>query len=329
MVSRAFGGESGEGEAPRCFASRESIGIVGGCSESSVRNWRPKFTERQALRVAPRAGGGVVVFPAIARWVPPDERLSSRRPPEFEIDFRALERFCTGLDQRAAAFRNLKRGERAKRLLDNENARAMHGFTEGARALCGRGPRDRRAARAALAIAKGLSALICGAAPAKPKPVTERRKAPDDGPLREEWVGRFSVGDASPLTDEHRERYHALVAGGTEPTDAAALTLGIAHELDDTQPSRAPESASTPKPSKAPPAPRERDADSEALDSEVQGFIEDLVTAGMTPREAVGALLKARVVRQEQIRSKSALARGLESMQVNGALALGSRPMLD
>ena len=330
IVGRAFGGDSGEGEDdPRLFASRESIGIIGGCSESSVRNWRKKFTRRQALRVAPRAGGGVIFLPPILRRVPQSERKTSRRANEYEVDFRALEAFCIQLDKMAAEFRSLNHGARAKRLTENEQARALHGFTEGVRAMCGRGPRERYGARAANAIAKGLSALAGGAGAANLKPAAARREEPTDLALRDEWVRRLGDGECSPLTPAHREQYFALIADGNEPADAATLALGVAAELD--KPEAEPESAA-----EAQPAPRLEPSEPQAKqpppgsepDPETAAFIEDLVGAGMTPREAVDALLKARNVRQEQTRT-GPLSRGLESLQMNGALAMGSRPMLD
>jgi hypothetical protein len=195
--------------------------------------------------------------------------------------------------------------------------------------MCGRGPRERYGARAANAIAKGLSALAGGAGAANLKPAAARREEPTDLALRDEWVRRLGDGECSPLTPAHREQYFALIADGNEPADAATLALGVAAELD--KPEAEPESAA-----EAQPAPRLEPSEPQAKqpppgsepDPETAAFIEDLVGAGMTPREAVDALLKARNVRQEQTRT-GPLSRGLESLQMNGALAMGSRPMLD
>jgi hypothetical protein len=328
MVTRAFGGDVGEGEDARCWASRESIGIVGGCSESSVRNWRSKFTRRQALRVSPRAGGGLIIFPAIARWVPWDERVSTHRPPEYVIDFKALEAFCIQLDALAAQFRSLKRGARAKRLADNEKVRkekcAMRGLTEGIRALHGRGPRQLKAARAVDAFAKSFSALADGAVAASIKPAAARREEPIEKALHDEWVRRTSDGDWSPITDAHRERYHALIAAGSDPADAAILALGVAAEL---------EPALREEPTKELATENDRtdgemaNENDEPSDSEEADFIADLVQAGMTPREAAQALLTARNRHGQPPAPKTHNAARVSAVVQMNALTVGSRPM--
>ena len=336
-VSRAFGGggdADGEGEAvPRCFASRESIGIVGGCSESSVRNWRGKFTRRQALRIARRVGGGVIVFPAIARRVPAAERVSRRRAPEFIIDLRALEAFCIQLEKLVLAFRKLKLGEKARRLTENENARMLHGFTEGIRALCGRGWRERRGARAAEAMARGLSALHRGIVPkAAPKAASAPHKR-QDGPLRQEWTRRLGEGECEPLTDAHRERYYALIAEGNEPADAAALALGVAAELEKVEADAAAVAKAAPsKPARPSPRPApEKDAaarsDEQAApkfdDPEMVDFLQDLVDGGMSPHEAATALLNARNFRAGPP-APAPKARGGGFTPINAAMCIGA-----
>ena len=338
-VSRAFGGggdADGEGEAvPRCFASRESIGIVGGCSESSVRNWRGKFTRRQALRIARRVGGGVIVFPAIARRVPASERVSRRRAPEFIIDFRALEAFCIQLEKLVAAFRKLKLGEKAKRLTENENARMLHGFTEGMRALCGRGWRERRGARAAEAIARGLSALHRGIVPPVAPKAASAPREQQEGVLRQEWTRRLGEGECEPFTDAHRERYYALIAEGNEPTDAAVLALGVAAELEKPEPEAAadttgaksaPSAPAEPAPRPSPPANNAQaeqttERPSPFTDPEMVYFLQDLIDGGMRPQEAATALLKARNFRAEPPAPK---ARGGGFTPINAAMCIGA-----